>query len=70
MSSTQAPTVTSTSFGGIIAGGWQYNDLTIATGAPVAQSNPMGYVDTFQSDTQHIVYNSVDHQIIDLTWEG
>ena len=39
---------------------WSHNDLTNATGAPVASSNPAGY--TWDVDkTQHVVYRGARH---------
>jgi hypothetical protein len=51
--------------------GWHYdkdhNDLTAVTGAPAALSNPSGYVFAAQG-TQHVIYNSIDHHIVELYW--
>jgi hypothetical protein len=48
--------------------GWHHNDLTIRTGAPLAGSDPTGYVFEFLQDTQHVIYNSADHHIVELVW--
>src|SRR6266478_356344 len=47
--------------------GWHYNDLTNATGAPLAISNPTAYVFPAQN-TQHVVFNAANHHIIELFW--
>ena len=48
--------------------GWHpYNDLTVVTGAPLAASDPSGNVFTVGQDTQHVVYTSQDHHIIELS---
>jgi hypothetical protein len=55
--------------------GWNYNDLTAATGAPLAIFAPMGYVFDAQ-DTQHVVYQGYiegqgpDGHIHELYWDG
>ena len=55
--------------------GWHYNDLTAATGAPLAIFAPMGYVFDAQ-DTQHIVYQGyidgqgADGHIHELWWDS
>ncbi len=46
---------------------WRHNDLTVAAGAPLSISSPTGYVFVEQG-TQHVVYNSDSHQIIELAW--
>jgi hypothetical protein len=51
------------------AAGWHHNDLTARTGAPTAGSDPIGYVFGHLRDTQHVVYNSDDHHIVELLWE-
>ncbi len=46
-------------------GAWHRNDLTYATGAPLAASNPAGY--TWNVDgTEHVVYRGVDGDIHEL----
>jgi hypothetical protein len=51
--------------------GWHYDDLTAATGAPVAVNGisvfPQGYVFAAQS-TQHIVYLAENNHLIELYW--
>ena len=45
--------------------GWHHNNLTVATGAPLAASDPNGY--TWDADeTQHVVYRSQDGHIHEL----
>jgi hypothetical protein len=49
--------------------GWHYwGNLTAQTGAPKAAGDPRGHVFVPQ-DTQHVVYNSADHHIIELVWQ-
>ena len=50
------------------SGVWHHNDLTERTGSPLASSDPVGYMFKFLQDTQHVAYNSVDHQIVELYW--
>jgi len=47
--------------------GWHHNDLTAATGAPLALSNPTAYAFAAQS-TQHVMFVSKDHHVIELFW--
>jgi hypothetical protein len=56
--------------------GWHHNDLTAATGAPLANGfgeplgaydYPMGYGFVAQR-TQHVVYQATDSHIIELYW--
>ena len=65
-SSTAAPTATSTNCGlAAPLGNWNHNDLTNATGAPAAASDPAGY--TWDVDnTQHVVYRGTDGHIHEL----
>ena len=45
--------------------GWHHNDLTLATGAPIAVGDPAGY--TWDVDrTQHVVYRGNDGHIHEL----
>jgi len=47
--------------------GWNLNDLTAATGAPGASSQPTGYVfDAY--GTQHVTYLGTDRDIHELWW--
>jgi hypothetical protein len=47
---------------------WNHNDLTVAaSGAPKSISAPTAYVFVEQG-TQHVVYTSDSHQIIELAW--
>jgi hypothetical protein len=47
--------------------GWHHNDLTSATGAPQALSNPTAYAFAAQS-TQHVMFVSEEHHVIELFW--
>jgi hypothetical protein len=50
--------------------GWHHNDLTAATGAPLAETYPMGYGFVAQG-TQHVVYQATqatDFHVIELYW--
>jgi len=56
--------------------GWRHNDLTAATGAPLANGfgqplgeydYPMGYGFVAQG-TQHVIYRATDSHIIELYW--
>jgi hypothetical protein len=48
--------------------GWNLNDLTVATGAPNALSQPSGYVfDAY--GTQHVTYLGIDRHIHELLWD-
>ena len=48
---------------------WNYNDLTMASGAPVAAGDPAGY--TWDIDhTQHVVYRGIDSHIHELWFNG
>ncbi len=49
--------------------GWHHNDLTAATGAPLAHedSSPLGYVFAAQG-SQHVVYSATDGRVIELYW--
>jgi hypothetical protein len=47
--------------------GWNLNDLTARTGAPRAISQPTAYLFAGQN-TQHVVYTSVDHHVLELWW--
>jgi hypothetical protein len=48
--------------------GWQHNDLTNATGAPLGQL-PSGYVFSEQG-TQHVVYQGNEGHIHELWWDN
>jgi len=50
--------------------GWHHNDLTIATGAPQAFGDPTGYefIPNVGQGTQHVVYTTRDHHLIELEW--
>jgi hypothetical protein len=50
--------------------GWHHNDLTVATGAPLANvdSCPQGYAFEAQG-TQHVVYSPTDQRVIELYWD-
>ncbi len=47
---------------------WHHNDLTNATGAPVAAGAPAGYMFDAQG-TQHVVYRGTDSHIHELWWD-
>lgn len=51
--------------------GWHWNDLTAATGAPLAQvnRNTPGYVFPSQG-TQHVNYVGVDNHVHELWWDS
>ncbi len=51
------------------AGGWHHGDLTAATGAPAAASDPAGYMFDTQ-ETQHVVFRSGDGHIRELWWDA
>lgn len=46
-------------------GQWQYRDLTITTGAPLARSGPSAYV---LQNTQHVVFVARNNHVIELRW--
>jgi hypothetical protein len=50
--------------------GWHHHDLTIATDAPPAFGDPTGYEFTpnVGQGTQHVVYITRDHHLIELQW--
>ncbi len=48
-------------------GGWHYNDLTNAAGAPAAAGDPAGYMFDAQG-TQHVVYRGSDAHVDELWW--
>ena len=55
--------------------GWQFNDLTVAAGAPTTSwgdAPPIGLVGyAFESQfTQHVIYHSADHHIHELWWNA
>jgi hypothetical protein len=50
------------------AGGWHFNDLTAAAGAPRTGANPTGYVFNAQG-TQHVNYVGVDSHVYELWWD-
>jgi hypothetical protein len=51
--------------------GWHFNDLTAATGAPLALSfgNPVGYAFNAQA-TQHVVFRTRDDRVGELRWDS
>src|SRR5262245_31423295 len=49
--------------------GWHYNDLTAATGAPLANLRPIGFVFDAQS-TQHVIYPGTELHIHELWWDS
>ena len=53
------------------SGGWRYDDLTAATGAPLANGavfvSPQGYVFAGQG-TQHVIYLAENNHLIELYW--
>jgi hypothetical protein len=51
--------------------GWQpYKDLTIETDGPLAGGDPTGYEFTpnFGQGSQHVIYTTRDHHLIELRW--
>ena len=50
--------------------GWHYNDLTGATGAPLAQENREAFGYVFPpAATQHVNYVGLDNHVNELWWE-
>ena len=49
--------------------GWYFGDLTSATGAPLAISEPVGYMFDAQK-TQHVNFQGQDNHIYELYWDG
>ncbi len=51
--------------------GWHHNDLTAATGAPLANGDalPVGYVFEAQY-TKHVIYTGADNHIHELWWDN
>ena len=47
--------------------GWHHNDLSMATNAPLALSNPTAYAFA-QQNTQHVAFVSDEHHVIELFW--
>ena len=47
--------------------GWNLNELTASADAPLAASNPTGYVVPAQG-TQHVVYRGSDNHVHELWW--
>ena len=47
--------------------GWHHNDLTAATQAPLAISNPTAHVFAAQN-TQHVIFIADTHHVIELFW--
>jgi hypothetical protein len=53
----------------ISGGAWHHNDLTARTGAPLAATDPIGYVFDYFTRTQHVAYTSADRHVVELSWE-
>jgi hypothetical protein len=47
--------------------GWHHNDLTVATGAPNASSEPFGFM---FAGTQEVLFRGVDNHIHELSWDS
>jgi hypothetical protein len=50
------------------SGTWHHNDLTLRTSAPLAGSDPTGYTFRYLRNSQHVIYNSAEHHIVELAW--
>jgi hypothetical protein len=48
---------------------WHHNDLTAATGAPLASGEPSGYAFENQN-TQHVLYLGTDSHVHELWWQN